>query len=330
VAAAAFLALAAPRVGAQDDASAGDSKAPVEDRISFVVQGTAAAPADQLEVELTVQAQGEDGESAEKRHRAKLKAVSEALDKLKADIDGKNPANDKKSARHRVRPKKSGDDEDDDDADEDAKKKADKPEPAPRDESPDPPSFSVDVREGRSTVGIGAGVSNDGTQTPPSVTVATAVFVRMKGIAQVSRAKLRRRVARILDTAIDAGADSGLDGGTRPAFHFRAADNEDLRARAHEDALNRARPRAARLARLAGRELGKCTLVTELSWILRSGKQDEVGFDSVIGKIGSNSLNNYEMTTSTTEIEIESNVQVEFELGRELQDRATAEGPARK
>ena len=50
--------------------------------------------------------------------------------------------------------------------------------------------------------------------------------------------------------------------------------------------------------------VGPLASIAEGTWMLRSGTNDQVGFDSVIGKIGNNKPNNYEMTTSTSEIAV--------------------------
>jgi uncharacterized protein YggE len=268
---AALSALAlASSVGAQDD----DAPAAKPDRLAFVVHGNATVPADQVDVEVAVEAAAEDAVTAEKKHREKLKSVVKALEELKKTYDEKD-----------------------------------------KDRDPPLPGFSIELREGRSIMGV-----RNGTNPEPStgsVSVGTCVVVRMKGIEQAPRPELRKRLAKIMDTAIEAGADMGQGGvGARPAFRFRAKDNEALREAAHKDALEKAKTRAARLARLAGRALGPVSSLTERAWRLRAGSQtqDAVGFDVVVGRLGNNVPNNHEMTVSSTEIELEVELALEYEL----------------
>src|SRR6202035_1607027 len=125
------------------------------------------------------------------------------------------------------------DSKEDDDARPKKKEKEPEPEKAPekekekeKDEGPDPPSFSIEIKEGRSTVGVNYQANANGQPATEAVTMATCLIVRMKG-----------------------GADSGFNGaGVRPSFRFRAKDNEELRALAQEDAIKRGRARAQRLA----------------------------------------------------------------------------------
>jgi uncharacterized protein YggE len=176
-------------------------------------------------------------------------------------------------------------------------------------------------------IGVAGVKPNEETKTEGTISVATAVIVRMAGIAQVPRPRLRRRLARILDTAIDAGADSGANGiGTRPAFRFKVKDNEELREAAHREAVTLGKARAAKLAHLCGRELGVLSNVAETAWTLRGGAADAVGFDGAVGKLGNNKLNNYEMTTSTTEIELEVQLELDFDLGKVIPEETAPSG----
>jgi uncharacterized protein YggE len=73
---AAALSFAAVAARAQDDASA---PAVASDRLTVKTHARATAPADVVEVELVVEASGEDGHDAEKKHRDKLVKVLAAL-----------------------------------------------------------------------------------------------------------------------------------------------------------------------------------------------------------------------------------------------------------
>jgi len=301
------------------------TRASGDDRLSFSVQGSARVPADQIDLEFTVEGSGEDGATAQKQLAEKLKKVSKALGKLKAEIEGKPaPADEEAEPKKKKAKKKKTDDDSDDDTPGPRAKPKEKTEEPPKakDEGPDPPSFSIEVKEGRSTVGVNYQANANGQPATDMVTMATCLIVKMKGIADVGREKLRKRLATILDTAIEAGADSGFNGaGVRPSFRFRAKDNEELRALAQEDAVKKGRARAKRLAAITGRELGKLKSVTESRWMLHSGRTDEVGFDAVVGKIGSNMMNNYELTVSTTEIELECTLTLDFELGKAVEEK---------
>lgn len=297
------------------------------DRLTLTVQGHARVPADQVEIEVVVQAQGEDGETAEKKHREKLKHVQAAMERLKATFEGKEVAPEK-PVKKKAAKKTQEDDEEPaprDDAPR-ARKGASDDDTESKDDAPDPPSFSIELREGRTTIGVArSNVNPDGSPSDGSMTVATAILFKLKGISGCSKPKVRRRLAKILDTAIEAGADSGVGGvGSRPAFRFRAKDNDEVRAIAQADALTKGRARAKKLAELAGRELGTLKGIGETGWMLRAGSSDQVGFDSVIGRIGNNKMNNYEMTLSASEVELECELTLEFELGK------TVEAPAVK
>ncbi len=245
-------------LAAQDDTE----PAPRSDRLALVAHGLAVMPADQVDVEVAVEGMGEDGATAEKKHRDKLKAVLAALATEAEE-----------------------------------------------------PGLPLEIRERRSILGVRSVPAQDASLG--NVSVATAVVARLKAISLVPPSKLRKRLARILDAVVEAGADLGAGGvGARPAFRFRVKDNEALREASHRDALAKGREAAARLAKLAGRALGPLTLVTERAWHLRAGssQQDAVGFDVVVGRLGNNVPNNHEMTVSATEIELETELALEWEL----------------
>jgi len=350
LAAASFVAFAsfaflAPSTRAQDDSTTGIT----ENRVSLTAHGTARKVADAVDIEFVVEASDEDATSAEKKHRDKLARLVKALKELKASIDervhgaaGKEspsgkpaepPAGEalpKKAATDdapaaRPKKKKPADDEDEDEPRDRKKHKASAEEDSDADPV-EPPTFSIELREGRSMLGVSRDNQNGQGTPTSSVTVATAVIVHMDGLAEVSRPRLRKRLAQILDKAIEAGADSGgvdsggpIGHGVRPAFRFRVNDNEGLREAAYKEALRAGKRRAQSLARLAGRELGMLTSVQETSWNLRAGADDTgAGFDVMVGRVGNNRPNNHDLLTSTTEIELEVGVAIEYELGKPL------------
>jgi uncharacterized protein YggE len=267
------------------------------DRIALTVEGHARAPADEVSVEFVVLAQAEVAADVEPLHRAKLRSVLEALDEL-----GKRFAEE-------ARGKAPGSDE--------------------------PPPFTVELEERGSMVNVtGYMAGQPRTRAVSTVQLATVVACRMKGIASCSHVKLRKRLLRIVDVAIDSGAELGApDARLRPAFRFQPKDAEALREQAYKEGLDLARERASRLARLANRDLGPVSGVTEAAWSVRGNRSDyrgpqnqnqpypwrdaahqqrradAQGVAALMSPID-------EATTTMTEVEIEVTLAVEYELGK--------------
>jgi uncharacterized protein YggE len=291
-----LVVVAGAALRAQDDGRTPGAEAPRTERLSLTVDGHASVPADLATIELVVLAQGEDPPEAESLHRSKLRDVLEALDELKDTMREEDEA--------RVQGGEAL------------------------------PPFTVSTRERESMVGVSAwftGVNRVKIQT--NVTLGTVVAVKLSGAAQTTRLRLRKRVMRIVETALDAGAEPGApDARLRPTFRFEARDPEALRADAYQDALAKARDRATRLARLAGRELGPVAQVSETMWSVRGNRAD---FRGQINPVPDRRFSNQhlqrraeaqgfgalmapidDMSSALTEIEIDVTLSVEFELGR--------------
>src|SRR5579872_1530218 len=291
-----LVVVAGAALRAQDDGRSPGAEVQKTERLSLTVDGHACAPADLATIEFVVLAQGDDPPEAESLHRSKLRQVLEALDELKDTMREEDEA--RAQGGEALAP------------------------------------FTVSTRERESMIGVTAwytGVNRVKIQT--SVTLGTVVAVKLSGAAQTSRLRLRKRVMRIVEAALDAGVEPGApDARLRPTFRFEARDPEALRGDAYQDALAKARDRATRLARLAGRELGPVAQVSETMWSVRGNRADyrgqinpvpdrrfsnqhlqrraeAQGFGALMAPID-------DMSSALTEIEIDVTLSVEFELGR--------------
>ncbi len=272
---------------------------PRSDRLSLVAEGHASMPADKVTIDLVVNAQGEVGGDVESMHRTKLRSVLQGLEELKSKL----AAEDKKRA-----------------------------EANPADGA-EPPAYTVTFDERSSMVQVTGYMAGPARQRPTSaIQLATVISVRMQGAAAASRLKLRKRLIRIIDAAIDSGCEFGApDYRFKPTIRFEPRDFEVLREAAYKDALDRARDRATRLARLAGRELGAVSGVSETAWSIRGNRADyrgpynpnipqqwnahqqrradAQGLGALMGPID-------ERTSSLSEIELGTTIAVEYELGK--------------
>lgn len=318
------------RAFAQDDGSV-RPPGPPSDRLSLVVHGKVKGVADEVEIEFVVEASSEEAQEAERLQRGKLKRVVAALEELRRELAGEKPearadgaAPDAAKGETRTRKKKARGDDDEADAPPSKEKKAGKKgaDGADADAAGDElEQVPIVVREGRSIFGL-ARESNQPADKGANTTVATAVQVVMTGLAQVPRPALRKRLAKIVDKAIEAGADSGgadsggpIGKGVRPAFRWKVKDNEALREAAYKVAVATGRARAERLARFAGREIEVLSTLRETGWQLRAGSGEEgAGFDVVVGRVGNNRPNNHDLLVSTTECELEVALELEFQL----------------
>ena len=334
----------ARRTRAQDDGSVRLAPAPT-DRLTLTVHGKVNGVADEVEIEFVVEASNEEAAEAERLHRAKLKKVLKTLEELRQALAGEKAPESEKAAKAeshqpgsparddedapRVRKKKAHAADDDDEGAPGTSKAKKRHKPSSDDADADAPEDAGDglqvpivVREGRSIFGLSRDDGQQPTDKGTQVTVATAVLVVMKGIADAPRVALRKRVARIVDAAIEAGCDSGgvdsggpVGHGVRPAFRFKVKDNEALRDAAYKVAVSTGRARAEHLAHFAGREVETLSIVRETGWQLRAGMNDDgVGFDVVVGRLGNNKPNNHDLLVSTTECELEVQLELEFQL----------------
>jgi uncharacterized protein YggE len=290
------LAALAAGLRAQDESGRPLEPARTE-RINLTVDGHASVPADAVTIDLVIQASAEVGGDAEAQHRSKLRSVLQALDELKEKL-----------------------------AAEDRKK-------VPDGDGPEPPPYDVALHEGSSVVAVTGFMAGVNRARPTSaIQVATVLSVRMRGAAAASRLKLRKRLIRIIDTAIDAGAEFGApDYRLRPGIRFEPRDTESLREAAYKDALDRARERATRLARLVGRALGAVSGVNETAWSVRGNRSDYRGpYNQYQAQqwnphqqrradaqgVGALMSPIDELTTNLSEIELDTTIAVEYELGK--------------
>ena len=101
----------------------------------------------------------------------------------------------------------------------------------------------------------------------------------------------------------------------RPGIRFRPKEPEVLARKAYEEAMAKGRARAEDLARLAGRKLGKLTVVLELDVSPQSGQAPTDGLAMFEGLIQTSDMLPGEGATSgSTEVSVEVAVQLEFEL----------------
>jgi uncharacterized protein YggE len=120
------------------------------------------------------------------------------------------------------------------------------------------------------------------------IDITRSLRVVLSEADQLSEAELMDSIGRLLDAAKDAGAKVG--GGTEnallmrmmgqaasatPVVTFVVEDAAPAREKAYQAAFDQAKARAARLAKLAGRRLGRVESVEE--GLEASGKKDEAG-----------------------------------------------------
>jgi uncharacterized protein YggE len=244
----------------QDQQQQPGNEPQLNDRLSIRTRALLTAPADEVELELAVQGSAEEARDAEKKHRARLKRVMAALtgQEIKAD-----PADDEDAETKKPKRK--------------AKTAADEVDDAPPAVGvPDEDGVVYEVREGRYTVVLkGAVQANDDddddfrprqqVHQDPEARVCSAVHVTFKNIAKASPKKIRRLIARTIDRAAAAGADVGpAKTRIKPTIRFRVTALEELKRRAYAEAIAKGRARAVDLAKLANRELGKLSVVSDV------------------------------------------------------------------
>jgi uncharacterized protein YggE len=309
-----FAGAAAVALAAAGAVRAGDPP----QRVSVVVKGRATATADSLEVEFTVAGNADESADAEKRYREKRARVLEAL-----KDDGSAPKTVEKPA------KKADDDDDDDDAPKKRVKRAEKPKKVEKPAEPEAPSPPIAVALSERALSIGAKPKDKGEDglfgriiinrmnqnkkpDPPPMQVRSLVVATIHGVGAIEREPLSRRVAALIDKAIEAGAD-GADG-TPPVVRFLVDDPEPLRQRAYKDAMAKARARAQALAELGERKLGKMVSVREVTGAPKEASA-EVGSEAtavVEGILGGKAATT--PARSLPEFATEVELRVEFEL----------------
>ena len=310
---------------AQDDANSSPPQAAPAastDRLTVRTHARATAKADEIELELVVEASSEDAKDAEKKHRDKLSKVLGALtgrDTAKdSDKDGKSSDDDSDSKPKKRRKKaKAQDDDDDTPAPKDGGERTS--DALPRVGVPDADGVVYEVREGRSTVGIQGNPAeqqedpNAEKRSEGEIRVGTAVHVSFKNIAKLPAKQLHRLIVAVIDRAADAGADMGAGKtSVKPAIRFRSSDTEALKRKAYADAVSKGRARAEELARLANRKLGKLSCVTELDPPPASQNQATEGWNAFVGQLGTGDPD--DGSSSSSEVVVDVQVQLDFEL----------------
>ncbi|HZU99369.1 MAG TPA: SIMPL domain-containing protein [Planctomycetota bacterium] len=228
-------------------------------RVSLTVKGEARATADTVEVELSVTACADDAKAAEAKYRDRLSKVITALK------EGKTEKPTRKSAA-----------KDSDDGD-DAPKKAP---PAKGDGADDGAASQIPFEVSERGLGLGVKATSKDDNNPfkalakmnggpkanpdPPMQFQSHVIATIKGVKDLDKKLVARRVAQIIDIAIDAGADSTESGGAPPpAVHFIVKDMEALHQAAYDDAMAKAKARATKLVTAGGRTLGSVSSVRE-------------------------------------------------------------------
>jgi hypothetical protein len=241
-------------------------------------------------------------------------AKTPAKKKLADDDDDDAAPKKKKPATPKAKPpvapkppKKAADDDDDD---EPAPKK--KPEAKPQDKAPDAEpkgdekdektpdakkdadpkavaAIPVEVSDRNFTLAVKSAKGDDSPmaklmarqmggapeKADSPMTFGCKVVATVRGVGSLDRAALGKRLAQLIDAAIEAGAD-GPDGDA-PVVHFQIKDSEALRKAAYADAMTRAKTRAQELAALADAHVGTVLSVTELGFVtpLATGKAED-------------------------------------------------------
>ena len=240
------------------------------DHVSVRAKARVAAPADELELVLYVQGTAEEASGAEKKHRASRKRLLAALGNKEeptasSDDEGTDKEKDKDKDGDEDKPVKKK---------KPKKKKGAEPETAlPQAAVADEDGLVFDFKEGRYTLGVKADPTqlvDDGTgegmTKEAELGCASTVIVSLKNLRKSTPRKIRRILARVLDVAADAGVDlAPPKSRPRPSLRFRVADPDALKKQAYSDAIAKARARAADLAKLVGRDLGKVMLVNDLA-----------------------------------------------------------------
>jgi uncharacterized protein YggE len=301
---------------AQDDAPAPPAVTPaaVPNRISIRTRARVSAPADELELELVVQGTADDAREAEKKHRERLKRVVAAL-------TGKDAAT-----------KEDDSSDDDDDADKPAKKSkhkkrrasADADETFPTPDVPDQDGLVYSVREGRYTLGVKgdpAEAADDpngqGETKETELACGSCVHVTLKGLKGSAPSKIRRILASVLERASDAGADLGPPKThLKPTLRFRVSNVEALKKQAYADAIAKGRARAEYLAQLAGRKLGKLSVIEDLPEGQPLGSDDGrvSDYEAVLAALQASDASSPDTFSGSSVVAIEVGVELGFDL----------------
>lgn len=116
------------------------------------------------------------------------------------------------------------------------------------------------------------GGGNEKTESP--MTVGCKLVATIANVKGLDRSLLARKVAQLIDVAIEAGAEGAE--GDAPVVRF-LVDHESLRKAAYKDALAKARARGDELAKLAGMQLAEGVSSISESGMLPVAKGDDQG-----------------------------------------------------
>lgn len=315
--------MAFPLVGAlAQDAPASATAA--RDHVTVRAKARVTAPADELELVLFVQGSSEAAADAEKKHRDKLKRLLAALG------NKENPAGAKDDSDGGEKDKSSDKDGDDDKPKKKKTKKhrADEADDAlPQAGVPDEDGLVFDFKEGRYTLGVKAdpnqlddGTGNgEGMQKEGELGCASTVVVTLKNLRKSNARKIRRILACVLDRASDAGIDfAPVKSRLRPTLRFRVADPEALRKQAYSDAIAKARARAADLAKLVGRDVGKVISVNDLpeagAGVAALDDTRTEDFELYLTALQAVDPAAHDAASGSSEVTVEASVELEVEL----------------
>ncbi|MBI3722943.1 SIMPL domain-containing protein [bacterium] len=288
----------------------------LSDRLTVRTKGRVTAPADEVELEFVVEGDSEDAKTAEKRHRDRLDRVLAAL--TGKEVEKASDDDEEGGHKRHKKNKEKGDDDDSSDSKEEKPKAA-----LPEVGVPDKDGVVFLVREGRSTIGLLTNQNNNYSDDMPpekkneaaNVGVGTAVHATFKNVSKVSAKKLRKLLAAALDKAAEGGACMGsVKTPVRPAIRFRPKEPEALAKKAYEDAVAKGRARAADIAKAAGRQLGKLTVMTELDPLQQQPQNQTDGLQAFEGLIQTGDVLPGDATGGSTEVQVEVALQLEFEL----------------
>lgn len=290
-----------------------DAPAPLRaNRISVRTKAHVVAAADELELEVVVQGTSEDAREAEKKHRDRLRRLMASLTGKEVK-DEDSTADDDESDKPKRKSKK-------------VRKTADDADALPTPGVPDEDGLVYDVREGRYTLGVKGDPAQMAVDDPTDETTpkketelacGSCVHVTLKNLGKASPKRIRKLLANILDRAADAGADLGPPKThLKPTLRFRVANAEALKKQAYAEAVARGKDRAAYLAQLAGRQLGKLTVITDLPAGPSAPPEDGrvMDFEAYLAALQANDPQAPDTFSGSSEIEVEAGVELEFEL----------------
>jgi uncharacterized protein YggE len=277
----------------------------------------------------------EDEEPPARRPKKAPKKTPAADEDDDAPVPAKKPKKDEKKSDDKADEKKDDEKKPEEKKPEEKKPEEKKPEEKkpeekkldekkPEDKKPEP-ELKFEVRESALTFGVRqAGDPNQvrmrrmmnqpNQKDAPEIRFASSVSIVFKEVSKYDPKLVRRKFAELIDRAVNQNVEIGYgpDGDHTPAsVRFGVASADALKQKAYEDAMRQARERAADLARMAGRELGRVLTVrdnTALPQGIRKNMQPYVNpyqYQQVANQSGED---------VTMDVTIECDLYVEFEL----------------